>query len=112
MKKVLRFRKADKYIFNAIRRRLKTIETRAATIRFQDIKKRDILVFICGQERFEKEVKKVSYFKNIEDMVKSVNFKKIMPFVSSLEEFKDTYNKFPGYKEKIKKFGLVALDLS
>ena len=56
MKKyTLRFRKTDKGIFNDIKHGLKTIETRAATDRFRPIKAGDILIFVCGKERFEKK---------------------------------------------------------
>jgi len=39
-------------------------------------------------------------------------YKKIMPFVSSINEMKEVYFSFPNYEEKIKEFGLVAFELS
>jgi ASC-1-like (ASCH) protein len=44
-------------------------------------------------------------------MVKKIDFKKIMPFVNSIEEMKEIYYSFPNYKEKIEKFGIVAFYL-
>ncbi|UZE92967.1 MAG: hypothetical protein IB617_02300 [Candidatus Nealsonbacteria bacterium] len=112
MKKyLLRIRKIDKFFFDTLRQGSKTIETRAATDKFLNIKKGDTLVFVCGKQRLEKRVKKVSYFKTIDRMLKKLNLKKIMPFVSSIEEAKRIYYSFPNYNKKIAKFGLVAIEL-
>ena len=110
-KHTLRFRKTDKGIFNDIKKGLKTIETRAATTKFRNIKNGNILVFLCDGKKFTKEVKEIKHFQSIEKMAKNLDIKKIMPQVSSLEEMKTVYYSFPGYKEKIKKFGLVAIKL-
>jgi len=37
--------------------------------------------------------------------------KEIMPFASSVEEMRATYFSFPGYQEKIEKYGLIAFRL-
>ena len=34
-----------------------------------------------------------------------------MPDISSVKELRDAYYSYPNYKEKIKKFGLIALEL-
>ncbi len=108
-KHILRFRKIDKGIFDDIKKGLKTIETRAATVKFRTIRKGDILVFLCDGKKFNREVIEVKHFKNIDNMAKSLDIKKIMPQVSSLKEMKTVYYCFPGYQEKIKKFGLIAV---
>ena len=109
MKHVLRIRKIDKGIFNDIKDGLKTIETRAATTKFRNIKNKDILVFLCDGVKFDKEVIGIEHFKSIEDMAKKLDIKKIMPQISSLEQMKDAYYSFTGYQEKIKKLGLIAI---
>ena len=113
MKKyILRIRGTDKFVFDSIKKGDKRVETRAATDRYRRIKEKDVLVFVCGNERIEKKVKKVSYFKDIDEMIKKIDFKKIMPFVSSsVEEMKSVCYSFSGYREKIKKFGLVAFEI-
>jgi len=110
-KHILKIRKVDKIVFDSIKENKKTIETRAATDKYRKIEKNDILVFVCDNETIEKEIKKVECYKNIDQMVKVIDFKKIMPFVNSIEEMKKVYFSFPGYKEKIEKFGLVVFKL-
>ena len=104
-------RQVDKFVFDSIRNGEKTIETRAATDRYRKIKQGDILVFTCGDEKLEKEIEKVDYYKSIDEMVKAIDFKKIMPFVSSLKEMEEIYYSFSNYKDKIDKFGLVVFKL-
>ena len=112
MKKyTLPIREVDKSFFDVLRQGLKTIETRAATDKYRQIKSGDILVFVCGKDKLEKRVKGVSRFQTIDELVKVFDFKKIMPLVSSVEEMKEVYYSFPGYRGKIEKFGLVALEL-
>ncbi|MCK4781444.1 hypothetical protein KAS79_00765 [Candidatus Parcubacteria bacterium] len=112
MKKyTLLIRKEDKEIFNSIKSGDKIIETRAATKKYQNIKNGDILVFVCEKEKIEKEVDTVNFFKNIEDMLKIINFKKIIPFAFSKKEIKNILYSFPNNREKIEKFGLIALEL-
>ena len=109
-KHILRIRKVDKIVFDSIKHQEKTIETRAATDKYRKIKKGDILVFVCESERLEKQIKQVRVFQDIDDMLKKINFKKVMPFVNSIDEMKKVYYSFFG-KEKIKKFGLVVFKL-
>lgn len=107
---ILRFRQSDKDIFEDILGGRKIVETRAATSRFKNIKAGDVLVFVCGKERFEKKVKKSVIFKNISAMLEKYKIKDIMPRLSTREELEKAYYGFSGYKEKIKKFGLIALE--
>ncbi|MDI6734125.1 MAG: ASCH domain-containing protein [Patescibacteria group bacterium] len=108
---ILRFHAVDKANFKKIKDGLKTVETRAATTRYQNIKKGDVLVIVCGKERIIKKVKCVRHFKNIKSMTKAISFKKIMPSVKSIIEMRKIYSGYPGYKEKIKRFGLIALEI-
>ena len=108
---ILRIRETDKFVFDSIKKGDKTVETRAATDRFRNIEVGDILVFVCKKERIEKEVVKINHFKSIEDMTKVIDFKKIMPFVSSVKEMKEIYYSFSGYREKIREFGLIVFFL-
>ena len=102
---VLRIRKVDKVVFDSIKNKKKTIETRAATDKFRKIKKGDILIFVCENKELEKQIKQVELFESIDKMLEKINFKKIMPFVNSADEMKKVYYSFSGYKEKIKKIG-------
>lgn len=113
MKKVvLRFREVDRAIFAAVKNGAKTVETRAATVKFKDLKSGDQLIMICGKDKIDKTVKKSKIFKSVDELLTSIDFKKIMPAASSAEEAKQVYDSFPGYQEKIAKFGIIALELS
>lgn len=107
----LLIREVDKKVFEAIKKGDKTIETRAATEKHRKVKQGDVLVFKMQGEKLEKEVKKVEYFKSIDEMAEVLDFKKVMPFVSSVNEMKEVYYSFPRYKEKIAQFGLAAFYL-
>jgi len=111
-KHVLRMRQTDKFIFNSIKEGLKTIETRAATDKHRRITEGDILVFACAGEKLEKKIKKVDCYKTIDQMIEKIDFKKVIPFIDSIEEMKKVYFSFPGYKEKINQFGLIAFELA
>lgn len=90
---------------------LKSIETRAATIKYQPIQKGDTITFVCGKDRFVKEIAAVSHFTTPEEMVKKLPLQKIMPMATSLEEMKKRYYSYPGYEEKIKEHGILAFEL-
>lgn len=110
-KHILKIREVDRIVFDAINNREKTIETRAATARLRKIEKGDVLVFVCGDNRLEKQALEVEYFASIDKMTKTIDFKKVMPFVNSIEEMKKVYFSFPNYKQKISQFGLVAFKI-
>lgn len=110
-KHILKIRQVDKVVFDAIKNGQKSIETRAATDKYRKIKTGDVLVFVCGDEKLEKTVDKVNIYKSIDEMIRVINFKNIMPFVDSIDEMKKVYFSFPNYKEKISKFGLIAYKL-
>lgn len=110
-KYILKIRQVDKVVFDEIKNGSKTIETRAATDKYRGIQEGDILVFACGDEKLEKMVDKVDIYKSIDEMIRAIDFKSVMPFVDSIDEMKKVYFSFPNYKEKIKTFGLVAFKL-
>mgnify|MGYP001563984919 CR=1 FL=1 len=109
---ILRFRITDKNNFNEIKDGLKTVETRAASTRYKDIQKGDNLIIVCEKERIMKKVQRVRYFKSIGSMFKAIPLKRIMPSVRSIADARKAYYSYHGYKEKIKEFGLVALELN
>ncbi len=100
----------DRGIFEDIRSGRKIVETRAATTRFQNIKPGDTAVFVCDQDRFEKGIKRVQIFRNIAGLLNQYKIKDIMPEAADESELMKVYYSFPGYREKIEKFGLVALE--
>jgi len=107
---LLRFRQVDKNIFDDIRSGKKTVETRAATAKFRNMKPGDSVIFVCGSEKFEREVKAAKIFRNIPELLLKYDFRKIAPRLSAPEELEKMYYSFPGYREKIAEFGLIALE--
>ena len=107
---VLRFRAANIGFLN-IKNGSKKIETRAGTVRFRKIGKGDILVLVCGKEKLKKKVLSVTKFESILALFKTYPIKDVMPEMKSIEEATARYYSYPGYEEKIKKFGLIAFKL-
>lgn len=107
-KHVLKFRAVNRDIFNSIKSGKKKVETRAATIKYRDIKMGDILIFVCGRDRFSRIVKNTRVFKSTDSMLGVFKVKDIMPDLSSKADLERAYYSYPGYKEKIKKFGLIV----
>ena len=111
-KYTLRFRAVNRDIFEAIKSSKKKVETRAATVKYQNIKKGDVLVFVCDNKRFSRKVKQVKFFKGVGPMLKVFKIKDIMPDLDSRTDLERAYYSYPGYKEKINKFGLVVLGVN
>ncbi|MDB5194669.1 MAG: hypothetical protein JWN50_683 [Parcubacteria group bacterium] len=105
---IIRFRARDKFNFDEVVEDLKKVETRAATDKYRKITKGDILVFVCGKNRLEKKIKKVELFKTLDAMYRKINYKKIMPSQPSAAAAKRVNESYPGYKEKLKAFGVIA----
>jgi ASC-1-like (ASCH) protein len=110
-KLILRFRVVDRDNFLEIKNGLKVVETRAATPKYREVKVGDMLVIVCGKERLERKVKRVLTFTSIGSMVKRIPYKKIMPSIKSLSDLRQVYYGYPGYREKLKKYGVIAFDI-
>lgn len=112
MKKyTLRFRKADEETFLALRRGIKKVETRAGTVRYQYIAKGDRITFVCGAAHFVRTVKKATHFKDVDAMLRRYPIRHIMPRVKTRKKMMEKYTEWPDYAQKLKKHGIVALEL-
>ncbi len=107
----LRFRAKDKTNFNLIKNGVKTVETRAATEKYKNIKAGDVLRIVCGGAVIVKRVKRVRHFRSIASMLRAIPYRKIFPLLKSTSGAEKIYFGYSSYREKIKKFGLVALYL-
>src|SRR3989344_4692864 len=105
----LRFRKVNSDIFIAIKNEKKKIETRAATKKYQNIKAGDTIMFVCAGSRFKKKVRKVEFFKSVGAILTKYRPKTINSNIHTTQEAYSMWYSFPGYKEKINKYGLVAI---
>jgi ASC-1-like (ASCH) protein len=107
----LKIREQDGYIFNAIKNGKKKIETRAATKKYKKVAVGDIIEFVCGKHRFKKQVESAENFRTISGLLKKYKPQQINPAVKTNKELREMYHNFPNYKEKIRKYGLVAWKL-
>lgn len=103
-----RFRANDHKILEAILNGKKKAETRAATPKFTKAKKGDIAVLVCGNTRIEKTIKSTEEFQSIADLLTGYRPQEIDPFIKSAGELEKKYYSYPNYREKIRKYGLVA----
>jgi len=104
----LRFRAVDRDIFEAIKSGKKKIETRAAIANYRKIGRGDTIVFVCGQKKIKKEVAQAELYKTIGALFKHYKIKDIFPSLATISEVRRTYYSFPNYREKLKKYGLIA----
>ena len=108
---IIVFAQINKDIFEDIRSGKKKVETRAGSVKYQKIKSGDTLIMSCGGKKFQKKIKKVAYFKSIKEILKKYTPEEINPRTHSEREATEMYHSFSGYKEKIKKFGIIAFEL-
>lgn len=109
----VRFRAVDKERFEEVRSGRKKYETRAATVKYIPMSEGDTVTFVCGKESFKKTVLRKYHFKTIAAMLKKLPLKRIMPdsSIRTIADVKARYATYPDYPEKIKEFGLLALEL-
>lgn len=107
----LKIRAVDKGIFDAIKSGQKKIETRAAVENYRKIGKGDTIVFVCGKKTLKKKVATAKLYKSIGAVFKDYKIKDIFPLLSIISEARKVYFSFPGYRDKIKKYGLIAWQL-
>lgn len=104
----LKFNQENRISFDELKSGSKPVETRAATVKYQPIEVGNELIFSCGDEKFARKVARKEHFKSINEMVKEIPFKQIMPWVKDVDEMKKAYSSYPDYNEKIREFGIFA----
>jgi ASC-1-like (ASCH) protein len=107
----LRFAVKNKETWSHIKKGNKKVETRAGTPKYQNVKAGDELILVCSGKRFSKKIKKVMKFKTIRALIKIYKPEIINPGVKTLKEMEAMYYSYPGYREKIKKYGVLAFEL-
>lgn len=108
MKYNLVFREVDKTDFETIVDGRKTIETRAATPKYRKVAVGDELVIRCGKDTIVKVVKRVEIYPSIDELLAGVGLNNVMPLVKNVEQAKQEWYSYPGYRDKIAQHGLVA----
>ena len=105
----LRFRAVDRATFDDIRDGRKRVETRAATVKYKNIASGDIVVFVCEKDRFERIVATAGHFASVDDVLKKFSVADINARAADRDGLLKMYHGFPGYEEKIRQFGIMAL---
>ncbi len=107
----LPFAKDNLETWKLIKNGKKKIETRAGGPKYIGIQAGDTLIFSCTGKKFKKVVRTVTHFKTTAAMLKKYNVLDINPTITSSEELKAMYDSFPGYRERLKEFGILAFEL-
>lgn len=110
-KHILRFRSINRDIFNAIKSGKKKIETRAGSMKYRSISKGDIAVLVCSKSKFEMKINLVQKFSSIKALLRKYKPFDINPKIKTAAELQKMYSSFPGYDQKIRKYGLVVVGL-
>ena len=107
----LPFAKENLNTWELIKSGKKSLETRAGGPKYIDIKAGDTIVFSCLGKKFSKKVIKVINFKTVSAMLKKYKPNEINPTITTAKELQSSYDSFPGYKERLKEFGILAFVL-
>ncbi|MFW5885329.1 MAG: class I tRNA ligase family protein, partial [Patescibacteria group bacterium] len=110
----------DKKIFDLIKDGKKKVETRALNPEeenryFGNIKTGDNIILNYKVDDYIVEslrvkVRDVQFFQNREDLLKKYSIKKILPGMEE-DEMQRLHQQIPGYEEKIRKNGLIAIKI-
>lgn len=102
------FDSKDRHNFDALNSGKKSIETRAGSEMYHQIQPDDNIVFVCDKESIYKKVKEVYKFNNLDDLLETISLTDIMPWVKSRSEAREIWLSFPGYKQRIEQYGIIA----
>ena len=97
--------------FDAIRSGLKTVEGRIAKPEYLALKPKELITFIDPNgDSCTAEICRVTHFTDFREMLEISTVQACIPG-ASLNEALEIYRSFPGYKEKEKEFGVVAIHI-
>lgn len=106
------FSASNKDIFDMVRDGSKKVETRAATVKYQKLHAGESAIFSCQGQTFSKTISRVRLFPSIEELLKKYKPEDINPKLRTKEDIIRMYHSFTGYKEKIERYGIVAIELA
>ena len=97
--------------FDAICKGIKTVEGRIAKPDYLALKPKGLITFIDPSGRScTTEICRVAHFTDFRAMLESSSVQACIPG-ASLDEALEIYRSFPGYREKEKEFGVVAIHI-
>jgi ASC-1-like (ASCH) protein len=104
-------REEDRNLFNQLVSGSKTIDTRAATSKYKNVQVGDILKFVCGQDELSKIVVGAVHYSSLDNMYGNLPMESILPSAHDISDAKRIHYSFPGYKEKLETYGVMAFKL-
>lgn len=108
----LPFAQKDLEIWKLIKSGKKRVETRAAGPKYEHITAGDTLIFSCGGKKFKKTIVKVTKFRTLGAMFKVYDPDVIHPGIGTEKALRAKYDSFTGYKDRIKRYGMLAFELA
>ena len=102
-----------KKYFDAIKAGIKTVEGRLNSPKFKDLKPGMNIVFKStdSDEDLTCKVESLNVYPNFEIMLQKEGLEKMLPGIKTIEEGNTIYESFPGYKDKVKEIGALAIRL-
>ena len=64
-----------------------------------------------GRTRFKKRARRVRIFPTVASLLRTYRVTDINPYLSSAKELRAKYDSFSKYREKIRRHGLIAIEL-
>ncbi len=104
-------REVDRRVFEALQDGTKHVETRAGSPRYQHVQAGDEAVFDCGDDRITRKIRTVRHFNDIHSLIEHYGVKAISPWLKTEEEQVAMYHSFPGHRERIAQYGIIAMEL-
>lgn len=95
-----------------IQRGLKTVEGRINTGMFRNIKAGEMIEFFNHNAKVLCKIVKINRYASFEEMLTQEGVAPCLPNTSSLSEGVRIYDNIPGYNERAKQFGVLAIHLS
>jgi ASC-1-like (ASCH) protein len=96
-----------KDFFKEIKKWKKTVEGRSGKL-FYSFKKWDIITFKNWKQYITKKIIEVIRYKNLDDFLENEWIENCLPWINNKNIAKKIYLSLPWYKEKIKKYGIIA----
>ena len=99
--------------FHAIKIGLKIVEGRPNSLKFKDIAPGDKISFTCvsTHEIIYCTVIAVTGYSNFYEMLDQQGLQNMLPGVNDIQQGVAVYENFPGYREKVKKYGAIAIEI-
>ena len=99
--------------FDAIKSGLKTAEGRPNSSKFKDLHPGDTISFTCvtTNEVIVCTVQVITLYQNFYEMLQAQGVHNMLPGVATIEDGIAVYENFPGYKERVKSDGVIAIAL-